>query len=276
MLMRTWILVLLAAIAAPAADTLTVMTFNVRYPSPDDGANIWENRKDIVVETVRKYAPDIMGTQELFEMQGDYIAEKLPEYVWFGRDRFDGHENEHMGVFYRKDRLRLVEAGDFWLSENPSEPGGMSWGVSLPRMVTWGRFRDRDGLEFYFFNTHFAHRREDAEARKKSAQVIIKQLEAMGLGDTPIVITGDFNAADDGPVHAVFDADYKDAWHLAPSKSGPQTTSSRWKGQREGRRIDWILFKADWTVTSAETIDFNRDGSYPSDHYPVVATFQLH
>ena len=140
---------LVAAVLAQA-EPLRVMTFNVRYPNPDDGGNVWEIRKDILVDAIREYEPDVFGTQELFDVQGRYVADQLPEYERLGISRRGNREDEHMGVFYRRTKLFVVESGNFWLSETPSEPGSMSWDVSLPRMVTWARFRDAVGEEFYF------------------------------------------------------------------------------------------------------------------------------
>jgi endonuclease/exonuclease/phosphatase family metal-dependent hydrolase len=77
--MRALLCGLLLVGVLPAADTLRVMTFNVRYPAKDDGPNIWENRKDLLVDTIRRHAPDVMGTQELFHSQGQYITERLPD-----------------------------------------------------------------------------------------------------------------------------------------------------------------------------------------------------
>src|SRR3954452_15385098 len=97
---KTYVLLLAALFVANAfgADSLRVMTFNVRYPAKGDGPNVWEARRDLLVDTVRKNAPDLMGTQELFYEQGQYIVEKLPEYAWFGVSRRGNHEDEHMGV----------------------------------------------------------------------------------------------------------------------------------------------------------------------------------
>ena len=100
----------LAAAVLAQAEPLRVMTFNVRYPSPDDGGNVWEARKDILVDAIRKYEPDVFGTQELFDVQGRYIAEKLPEYEWLGISRRGNREDEHMGVFYRRTKLFVVES----------------------------------------------------------------------------------------------------------------------------------------------------------------------
>ena len=38
-------------------------------------------------------------------------------------DALGGHADEHMGIFYRKDRWRLEAQGDFWLSDTPGVPG---------------------------------------------------------------------------------------------------------------------------------------------------------
>src|SRR5688572_11301408 len=187
-------LILFALLVLSAqAQTLRVMSFNVRYPAKSDGANVWENRRDLLVDTIRKQAPDIMGTQELFYEQGQYIVEKLPEMAWFGVSRRGNREDEHMGVFYRKESLELLKSGNFWLSETPDQPGSMSWNVTLPRMVTWGEFRDkRTKRTFLFYNTHLAHRREDAQARVESAKVLVEHLRKLPA-DADVVLTGDFN-----------------------------------------------------------------------------------
>ena len=115
----------LALASLAQADPLRVMTFNVRFPSPDDGDNVWEHRKDILVDTIRQYQPDVLGTQEMFYFQGNYIVDELTEYQWFGISRRGNHDNEHMGIFYKRDRLFVVESGNFWLSENPHKAATM-------------------------------------------------------------------------------------------------------------------------------------------------------
>jgi len=52
------------------ADTLRVMSFNVRYPAKGDGKDRWEVRQDILARTIRLKNPDLIGTQERFYIQG--------------------------------------------------------------------------------------------------------------------------------------------------------------------------------------------------------------
>ena len=265
-----------ATLLAAAQDSaaLRVMTFNVRYPSKGDGPNVWENRRDLLVDTIRRNRPDVMGTQELFHMQGEHIAEQLPEYAWFGVSRRGNQEDEHMGVFYRKECLKPVKTGNFWLSETPDQPGSMSWNVTLPRMVTWALFEDlRSGRRFHYFNTHFPHRREDAEARTQCARVIAERLRTLPPGDT-VIVTGDFNADAGSEAHRVLTEALKDAWTTAQKSSGPTDTFHGFSGKPRPGRIDWILYRGGVEPVSADTVTHHREGRYPSDHFPVITEFR--
>lgn len=270
-------LLLLCALASTAhGEALRVMSFNVRYPAKDDGPNVWENRRDILVHTILEHDPDVIGTQELFHLQGEYIVRAAPAYAWFGLSRRGNQEDEHMGVFYKKEKLRVVESGNFWLSETPDTPGSISWDMSLPRMVTWALFeRIQGGGRFYFYNTHFAHRREDDNARLQSAKLLAQRLRALPQG-VPVIVTGDFNSpAGNDAYEAMTAPGFDDSWLTANRKSGPETTLSRWNGSREGRRIDWILYRGIPNPSEAATITYSEQGRYPSDHYPVLAVFDF-
>ena len=275
MLRRKFCVGALAAVTAVSgsAETLRILTFNVRYPAKSDGENRWEMRRDLLVATVREKAPDLIGAQELYYEQGQYIVEKLPGYAWFGVSRRGNHEDEHMGVFYRKDKLKLLESGDFWLSETPEQPGSMSWDVSLPRMVTWGLFATPAGRRFYFANTHFPHRGQDAGARVKCAELLIRRLKE-APPESPVILTGDFNTGAGSEPYKVLTAALTDAWEVAARRTGPTGTFNGFKGVTTGPRIDWILYRGPWKVLEAETVTKNDAGRYPSDHFPVFALFE--
>lgn len=250
------------------------MSFNVRFANPQDGPDIWEKRRDLFMRCVREAAPDLMGTQELLKSQGDDIAKALPEYAWFGVGRRGDSTDEHMGVFYRKDRLELLSSGNFWLSETPEIPGSSNWNMSLPRMVTWGRFRTRAGTEFLHLNTHFPHRGSDELARQMNARVIAARL-SIYPSDLPIVITGDFNAPGGGDTWKILVPPMKDAWLETPKKSGPEGTFHGFTGKPGTARIDWILYRAPWRVLEMHALADHDGDRYPSDHFPVIALFEL-
>ncbi|MCP3736584.1 endonuclease/exonuclease/phosphatase family protein [Sphingomonas sp. RP10(2022)] len=276
MIARRTVLAMLAATgligAGRPAPMLMVMTFNVRLPLASDGANDWPHRRALFVATVAAADPDLFGTQELFQRQGDDIVRALPRYRWFGRDRRGGHGDEHMGLFYRPDRLTLLAQGDFWLSDTPEVPGSISWGHPYPRMVTWGRFRTRDGRRFVALDTHFPYRAEDDAAREKAATLIAARLPAIA-GDDPVVLTGDFNTIPETRTHAILTATLSDAWQSTAAREGPAMTFHNFTGTPD-RRIDWILTRG-FRVSHVETVTRHDGALYPSDHFPVVARLRF-
>ena len=261
----------LAVNAGALAETaLTVMSFNVRYGTAGDGENHWNKRKDVLVDAVRTLAPDVMGTQECLEFQAKYIAEKLPEYAWIGVGREKNGKGEMTAVFYKKDTLAVEESGHYWLSETPDVPGSMSWNTACTRMVTWARFKHTGtGGTFYYANTHFDHVSD--LARVNAAKLMTSRLPQ---GEV-VIVTGDFNAVAERSIcwQTFKECGFNDAWLTAGEKYGPTVTCAGFgpPGDQQDRRIDWILYKGGVTVQKMETSLFNKDGKYPSDHYPVVA-----
>lgn len=252
---------------------LNVMSFNVRYGTAMDGENSWPKRKDILVETIRQCAPDVLGVQECLAPQGEYIAKALPEYEWFGVGREADASGEMAAIFYRRDVLEPVEKGHFWLSLNPDEPGSRSWGSSCTRMVSWARFKHlKSGVLFQYYNTHFDHRSE--EARCESALLLVDRTHDLPES-LPVIITGDFNCpAEDCQAWRTFTTNkFKDAWVEAGKKVGPEVTFGNFGPPSDAKksRIDWILFRGPIQVKETETVLFNRAGRYPSDHFPVLS-----
>jgi endonuclease/exonuclease/phosphatase family metal-dependent hydrolase len=250
------------------------MSCNVRQPDGDDGANNWEYRKDLLLETLLDNAPDVIGAQELFQEQAAYLVAGASQYSWFGTGRFGDTRDKHVGIFYRTGRLRPVARGDFWLSDTPEVPGSSSWEIIRPRQVTWGLFETAWGTRFQIFNTHFPYRKVEQEARRKTAELILSRIGALDPA-LPVILTADFNSPAGAEIYEMLTRALQDAWTAATWRKGPEGTLNGFGKVREERRIDWILFRAPWTVREAETVVVSRNGIYPSDHYPVAAAFDI-
>lgn len=259
--------------AVDAAPSVRVMAFNVRVPVDTDDDR-WENRRDLLVATIADADADIVGTQELVPLQRDFIRESLPRYAFFGRGRSGvaGTANdESVGVFWKRDTLRLLDHGDFWLSGTPDVPGSITWGNLFPRMVSWGLFERRaDGLRFYLLNTHFPYRDSDAPPREKSARAILAWIDAHA-GDVPVVLTGDFNDVPGSATHRLLSAALPDAWEQAPERSGPDGTFHDFTGV-PGKRLDWVLARG-LRPLHARSITTHDGPRWPSDHLPVLVDY---
>ena len=166
---------------SPAADPLRVMTFNIRYGTAKDGENHWDKRKEFLVETIKAFDPDLLGTQETLGFQRDYLAEKLPGYGVLGVGRDDGKEKgEMMALYYKQARFEKLDGGPFLAQRNSRRPSAAKAGTrSLPRMVTWVRLQDRRTQPpppILFVNTHFDHR--GPTARLESAKLLRQRIES--------------------------------------------------------------------------------------------------
>jgi endonuclease/exonuclease/phosphatase family metal-dependent hydrolase len=273
---------LLAASAMPLSaqedGDLRVMSFNVRLGVADDGANSWEHRKSLLAKTIQDFDPDLLGTQETWDFQAEYLLDQLPGRAYLGWDRHPGSDDgEQCGILYRTARFEKVDAGQFWLSETPEAPGSKSWDSSLPRVVTWIELRDRrrPGGRLFFFNTHFDHR--GPEARRESARLLRARLRELGPSDA-WVVTGDFNCPEASPPYEALVGTGSDALTVVDSyravhrrRGEGEGTFSGFAGNRAGGRIDWILHSSHFETVSAAIDRTEEAGRFPSDHYPVTA-----
>jgi endonuclease/exonuclease/phosphatase family metal-dependent hydrolase len=264
---------------------LRVMSFNLRVKTILDSlGNSWNSRKELLVSTIRQFDPDLLGTQEGLATQIDYLSRELDDYDWVGAGRNDGNRGGEMcAIFYRKSRFQLLDSGHFWLSDTPSVPGSKSWGSAWPRMVTWVKLRPRGrgpaGGEFCMFNTHFDV--FGARARVESARLLRAKMHLIA-GNLPCIITGDFNDQPGSePYQTLLAGDGKstrltDVYRASNPRPRPdgEGTRHKFKGATDGPRIDWILTSAGFQPTQAQILHANRDGKFPSDHFPVVAVLR--
>ena len=278
--------------ASLQAATLRVMTFNIRTGTAADGDDCWDNRKEQLGDTIIANAPDLLGLQEVVPFQSEWIAEYLakkaaavdaessadivPPYAHFERTReVNPNQGEAMTIFYRTDRLELVadDTGTFWLSEMPDVVGSRSWDTACRRIATWGRFRYKADptQEFYFFNTHLDH--VSKEARLNGAMLIIERIAKRQKSDVPVMITGDFNCGESSePIKAFREVGFLDTYRVVHPDESNVGTFHGFSGEPNKNKIDYIFATPGVTVESSEILRTNRDGRYPSDHFPIVAS----
>jgi endonuclease/exonuclease/phosphatase family metal-dependent hydrolase len=262
-----------------AGPALTVMTFNIRYGTANDGANHWDRRKDLCLERIHHADADVIGVQESLASQNAFLREHLPGHIALGVGRDDGREaGEFSTLLVRRERFTLIDSGTFWLSETPEVAGSRSWDSSLPRIATWARVHDRQagGRPLLLINTHFDHR--GVVARMQAARSI-RHFIATRAADAAVIVTGDFNAAPGSEPHrtlldpgndGVVLIDAHQAIHGQGEKP-EDGTAHAFKGVPTTRRIDWVLHTPAF-VTREVLIDRHRQGAlFPSDHYPVIA-----
>lgn len=252
--------------------TLRIATFNIRFDNPRDSGNLWVDRAPVVADLIRFHEFDIFGTQEGLKNQLDDISKALPEYARHGIARDDGKEKgEYTAIYYLKDKFRVLNSGDFWLSPTPEKPGP-GWDARLNRICSWLHLEDiKAKKKFYIFNTHFDH--QGIEARKQSARLILEKIKTIA-GNTPVILTGDFNG------------DHTSAWYQELANSGTVTDTYKLAknpylnngsfnafGHNLNHKsiIDHIFITKPLIVKKWGVLTDTYYGKYPSDHFPVLA-----
>ena len=274
-----------SSLTAERVSDVRVMSYNIRYGTADDGDNHWEKRKDFLLETIKAFDPDLLGTQETLGFQRDYLAAKLSGYEVLGVGRDDGAERGEMtAVYFKRSRFEKLDGGHFWLSETPQQPGVKGWDAALPRMVTWVKLRDREqpgARPLVWFNTHFDHR--GVQARLESARLLRGRITELSRSAN-VIVTGDFNAGESSPPYqALFGSlnsepsPLRDAYRTAhPVHGANEGTFTEFKAvATSGERIDWIGISAGWQVRQAEIDRTARNGHTPSDHFSMTAVVRL-
>ena len=192
------ITVLLFTAVKPEEPVIKVrtMTFNIRTAAASDGQNSWQNRKQLVIQVIRKYDCDFVGLQEVLGFQLDDILEELPEYEAISRTReISPYEGESCPILYKKEKWDVIDSKTQWLSETPEIPGSKSWDCTFPRIFTMGVFYNASsGYGIYLYNTHFDN--TSTRARTRSSAVLTRHI----LNNTSheyVVVMGDLNSGED-------------------------------------------------------------------------------
>ena len=258
-------------------EVLKIATFNLRMDTPSDGENAWFHRKDMVNDLIRFYGFDLFGTQEGFTHQLNDIL-RLSDYRFIGVGRDDGKDaGEHCAIFYRSDRFKVLDQGDFWLSEHPEKPGRGWDGTCCNRICTWGKFEDlKNHKQFYFFNVHYEY--EGDVARRESSNLMISRIKSIA-GNQPVFLTGDFNAfPTEEPIRILNDSGFlNDSYKITKEAPfGPVCTYHAYDSTiKTEERLDYIWVTDSIQIDKYGVLTNTLYGHTPSDHFPVMVVAEF-
>ena len=241
---------------------MTILTFNIRNGLAKDGINSWENRKNLTAKTIQEAQADIIGLQEVYDFQLEYLLIQLPEYQCYSIGREDGASaGEHCSILWRKDSFHQTLGGTFWLSETPDIPNSSTWGNRITRICSWVEFDEG----FRIYNTHWDH--ESQQSRVNSAELTLQVLPS-----TPWILLGDFNAEPDS-VELQFLAKAPNIDFV--TRDNLIGTFHNFQGGTDGDRIDHVFVSKGIKTGPVKVITTEEGNLFPSDHYPIVLEVTL-
>ena len=63
---------------------MRIITCNIRGSNIEDGDNHWSFRKDLCLDVLRAYSPDVICFQEMCRDQFEDISDAFPEFGSYG------------------------------------------------------------------------------------------------------------------------------------------------------------------------------------------------
>ena len=263
------------------AQSYVFATYNIRNANKGDSiaGNGWGQRYPYIAQQIQFNGFDIFGTQE---------------------GKYHQLEDLNAAIFYRTDKFELLDHGDFWLSTITDRPN-KGWDAALPRICSWGKFRDKkSGYTFLFYNLHMDHR--GVQARAESAKLILKKIQELP-DKLPVILTGDFNVDQNNESYALLDNSgiMRDSYQIAEFRYAPNGTFSGFHPDRKTEsRIDHLFLTKEFAVKKygiltdtyrserTEKEKAEQDSNFPkevtmtkyvartpSDHFPVMIVVEV-
>ena len=253
-----------------SSTALSIMTYNIRLDTKEDGINQWNKRKKGLVSLIKKSNPDIIGIQEGLPNQIIYLSEQLVEYSFIGTGRDGRNNGEYCAIYYKNKNLKLEKNETFWLSETPDIPS-TGWDASLNRIATVGVFTTfNSNKKLVVYNSHFDH--IGKIAKEKSVSVIINHIKANNYFNNSIVVMGDFNSTPNETPIKILKENLVDSFNETSQKKPFGTFNGFDLKSKLTKRIDYIFTK------NIKVQDYNHilkklpNGLWPSDHLPILIT----
>lgn len=238
---------------------IRVMSFNIA-----SGMTIDERLDlDLTASVIEKAEVDIAGIQEVeqnfsersdFTDQVKWLADRLNMYVAFGPNLVtnptdaewpeQAYGNAILSRYPIKNhRNHLLEK----LEPENEQRGLLEAAIEV------------NGETISFFTTHLSLKKKQLEQNIKEVLDIVNQKE------TPIILTGDFNAEPHSPTIERVEEEFMNVF----GSKGPYPKT--YKEERDhGQKIDYIFCSPHFRVLTAEAIETEA-----SDHEPVLALLQL-
>lgn len=242
---------------------LTLNTWQERGP--------WRERWELILKGLKEYDADIVGLQEVFNMDWALEIHKRSGYPYLAVS------GEHSGLIFLSKFKPVEQECLVMTTKSPTE--------DYLRYVFYVQV-DMGGEKIALFNTHLSWKADEDEIRLGQT----RELEAFvreKSGDLPVALMGDLNAGPDTPSVAYLWKKLK--WCDTFYAKNPGDRGWTWdyrnpyaEAEREKmaeRRIDYIFVReqvGSFEKIRSSRIVFNepsKDGVYPSDHFGVMTEF---
>ena len=242
---------------------LSIVTYNLW------NTERWPERSQALNRFLDLFTPDILCIQELRDETRSFIDKVLPQHQRVDDD-FPGWTCEG-NIYWKSELLNEVEHG--------AEDIGM---LEEHRRMFWVRLNLNGGDKTVFISTaHYTYQGHEKEMetgispRLGQTRRTMEELQRLVKDNEPAFFMGDLN----DPVIPArlmgdvgFESCFK-AMNMLSPPTYPCNPTAKYLNMNQ--TIDWIMANAYARPISAQVPQFFLDDFAPSDHWPVLAIYEL-
>ena len=254
-----------------------IISSNILFDTEDDCPFRWDNRRELLAETIQAEGPIIVATQEGKRPQLKDLESLLKDFTLIESHRDWIDSRMYPSLFIHKT-LSLINSGDIWLSNTPYISGSSSFESMFPRLCTWAKINIKN-KKYLFINTHLDHIKQTT--RHEQIKVLLNEIRKINIENLPMIFTGDFNEGPEGNVRAELLKHHPniiDPWIKLNKKEETSYHKNLTVNPPvgfNGERIDWILHDKSINCLGIKLLKHSNNDLYPSDHFPVFANLEL-
>ncbi len=266
-------------IAQAPEGTFRVASMNAHYIilSQETGAwsvGDWERRKGPMDAAFKAMDADIVAFQEMesfgrgmdknINLARDWLLEQNPGYA-AGANGDANVFPSTQPIFYRTDRMSLLDQGWFFFSDTPDVIYSRTFNGGWSAFASWAQF-DLGGQVLRVVNVHndYASRSN----RRLSSELIAERIAPWITAGERVMVVGDFNAMTGGAPLTIVEAA---GITFVPVKGATYHLN---RGLNLFGAIDHLgVSEGVRLVGETQVLRQKFDGEWPTDHYPVVGDF---
>jgi endonuclease/exonuclease/phosphatase family metal-dependent hydrolase len=241
----------------------TVCTYNIWTNTR------WAERRYPLQQFATLNRPDLLCLQEVTAESLQALDEVLLSTHQRVQDDFAGWTCEG-NLYWRSDMFELVEHG--------AEQIGI---IEQFRRLFWARLALKDGsgrtilvgTMHLTYSLHPQTLADEKYARIAQAKATLAAMNTLAKDDEPQLLMGDFNDQS-AVIKILMEGDFRDCF----SQLGRQTsiTHPAHPAWGAGSTIDWLMSRGNTIAPlTADVINFFVNDMPPSDHKPLMATYEL-
>ncbi len=262
------------------ADSLTLSSPSYdAFPKVSHKTLEWKFRKELLIEIIHKYRPDIVCLYEV-DHYDDWF--KLEMY----KRGFESHWCKKLSegnldgtaIFWKNTLFNFPKIVILPYDNRESQ---------FAFIAEFTGFKDsKNPKPFIIASTHLKSKPSFEERRLRQGTKLLDELKHMRFRkDKPIptIICGDFNDVPDSLVCTIIDKSYQSCNPVKTETSDRNTSWTTWKERSDHvvkRIIDYMWVSDDIEILSESAYVSDVDGplpseEFPSDHLPIVGVFRL-